>query len=415
MWITNGGIANVHIVFAKIDDDKNLSAFIIDANSEGIEIGVDEEKMGIKGSSTTQVYYNNVKVPVENLLGERNEGFKIALNILNLGRLKLGGATIGAAKGVIDYSVKYANERKQFKTPIAQFGAIKHKLAQMAILTYAGESLSYRIAQNIDDSIDAFVAQGMDKGKAELEALRQYAIECSIAKVFGSEALDYVVDEGVQIYGGMGYSAETPVERAFRDARINRIFEGTNEINRMVMVGEVLKRAMKGEIDILHPAMAVAKELTGIPDFGSTTQDYFEVKKSVIQNFKKAFLMVSGAAVQKFMDKLDHEQELLFAAADMMMLIYAVESFTLRVEKLQAEKGEDKVALLKDMLDIFLCDSAAQMKKLGDDALYSFAEGNERMGMLMGMKRFTKVEGVNVVALRRRIADKLIEENRYAF
>ena len=415
MWITNGGIADVHIVYAKIEDDKNLSAFIVESAWEGITIGAEEEKMGIKGSSTVQIYYNNVKVPVENLLGDRDGGFKIALNILNLGRLKLGVATIGAAKGVISYAVQYANERKQFKTPIAQFGAIKHKLAEMAIQTYAGECMGYRISQNIDDAIDGYIADGMDKGKAALEGLRQFAIEASISKVLGSEILDYVVDEGVQIYGGMGYSAETPVERAYRDSRINRIFEGTNEINRMVMVGELLKRAFKGELDVLGPAKAVGEELMGIPDFGDTTQDYFELKKKAVKNFKKAILMVAGAAAQKYGDKLQNEQELLFAAADMLMLTYAAESFMLRVEKLEHLKGEDKVDLQKLMLDVYMYDVAAKIKKTGDDAVNSFAEGNEKMGMLTGMKRFTKVDGVNVIAARRKIADKIIEENKYPF
>ncbi|NPA69141.1 MAG: acyl-CoA dehydrogenase [Chlorobi bacterium] len=415
MWITNGGIADVHIVYAKIEDDKNLSAFIVEAAWDGITIGAEEEKMGIRGSSTVQIYYNNVKVPVENLLGERNEGFKIALNILNLGRLKLGVATIGAAKGIITYAVQYANERKQFKTPIAQFGAIKHKLAEMTIQTFAGESMGYRISQNIDDAIDGYIAGGMDKGKAALEGLRQFAIEASIAKVLGSEILDYVVDEGVQIYGGMGYSAETPVERAYRDSRINRIFEGTNEINRMVMVGELLKRAFKGELDVLGPAKAVAEELMGIPDFGDTTQDYFELKKKAIKNFKKAILMVAGAAAQKYQDKLQNEQELLFAAADMLMLTYAAESFMLRVEKLEHMKGADKVELQKLMLDVYVYDAAAKIKKFGDDAINSFAEGNEKMGMLTGMKRFTKIDGINVIAARRKIADKVIEENKYPF
>ncbi len=415
MWITNGGIADVHIVYAKIEDDKNLSAFIVEAAWNGITIGAEEEKMGIRGSSTVQIYYNNVKVPVENLLGERNEGFKIALNILNLGRLKLGVATIGAAKGIITYAVQYANERKQFKTPIAQFGAIKHKLAEMTIQTFAGESMGYRISQNIDDAIDGYIAGGMDKGKAALEGLRQFAIEASIAKVLGSEILDYVVDEGVQIYGGMGYSAETPVERAYRDSRINRIFEGTNEINRMVMVGELLKRAFKGELDVLGPAKAVAEELMGIPDFGDTTQDYFELKKKAIKNFKKAILMVAGAAAQKYQDKLQNEQELLFAAADMLMLTYAAESFMLRVEKLEHMKGADKVELQKLMLDVYVYDAAAKIKKFGDDAINSFAEGNEKMGMLTGMKRFTKIDGINVIAARRKIADKVIEENKYPF
>ncbi len=415
MWITNGGIADVHIVFAKIGDDKNLSAFIVDAKSEGVTLGAEEEKMGIRGSSTVQVYYNNVKVPAENLLGDRDGGFKIALNILNLGRIKLGGATVGASKAVIGNAVNYANERKQFKTPISQFGAIKHKLAQMAILTFAGESLTYRAAQNIDDAIDAHIEGGMDKGKASLEGLREYAIEASFSKVFCSESLDYVVDEGVQIYGGMGYSAETPVERAYRDSRINRIFEGTNEINRMVMVGELLKRAMKGEIDILKPAMAVGKELMGIPDFGSTSMDYFENKKKAIVNFKKAILMVAGAAVQKFTNKLDQEQELLFAAADMLMLTYAAESTMLRVEKLMNLRGEEKTALLRDILDVFMYDAAAKIKKTGEDALNFFASGDEKMGMMMGIKRFTKIDGVDVISARRRIADKIIEEGKYPF
>jgi alkylation response protein AidB-like acyl-CoA dehydrogenase len=415
MWITNGGIADLHIVFAKIENDKNLSAFIVESKWEGVTIGAEEEKMGIKGSSTVQVYYENVKVPVENLLGERDGGFKIALNILNLGRLKLGGGTVGAAKAVISSAIGYANERKQFKTPIAQFGAIKHKLAEMAIRTFAAESLVYRAAQNVDDAIDRFISEGMDKGKATLEGLRQYAIEASIAKVYGSEVLDFVVDEGVQIYGGMGYSAETDVERAYRDSRINRIFEGTNEINRMVMVGELLKRAMKGEIDMLTPAMEVAKELTGIPDFGDMTQDYFELKRKAIINFKKAILMVSGAAVQKFTDKIQDEQELLFAASDMLIYTYAAESFMLRVEKIQQMRGENNVELYKKMLDVYFNDVSAHIKKIGDDAIHSFAQGNEKMGMLSGMKRFTKVEGVNVIDARRNIAQKIIEENKYPF
>ncbi|NPA44051.1 MAG: acyl-CoA dehydrogenase [Chlorobi bacterium] len=415
MWITNGGIADLHIVFAKINDDKNLSAFIVESSWDGVTIGADEEKMGIRGSSTVQVYYEDVKVPAENLLGERNEGFKIALNILNLGRLKLGGSTVGASKAVATSAVKYANERKQFKTPISQFGAIKHKLAEMVIRTFAAESIMYRVSQNVDDKIQEHIANGMDKGKASMEGLRQYAVEAAIAKVYGSETLDYVVDEGVQIYGGMGYSAETDVERAYRDARINRIFEGTNEINRMVMVGELLKRAFKGEIDVLGPAMEVGKELMGIPDFGDTTQDYFELKKKALKNFKKAILMVAGAAAQKYQDKLQQEQELLFAVADMLMLTYASESFMLRVEKIQDMKGEDKVELLKLMLDVYFYDVAAAIKKFGDDAVNSFAEGNERMGMLMGMKRFTKVDGVNVIAARRKIANKIIEDNKYPF
>ena len=413
IWITNGGVADVLIVFAKINDDKNLSAFIVEAASKGITLGPDEEKMGIKGSSTVQIYFEDVKVPAENLLGERNGGFKIALNILNLGRIKLSGATVGAGKGVIAHATAYAKERKQFTSAIANFGAIKHKLAEMNIRNYAAESLTYRASQNIDDATEALVGGGMDKGIASVEAMRQYAIEASIAKVFGSEVLDYIVDEGVQIYGGMGYSAETPVERAYRDSRINRIFEGTNEINRMVIVGELLKKAMKGEIDLLGPAMAVAKELMGIPEFGSTTTDYFEGKKKMIVNFKKAILMVAGAAVQTFMDKFADEQEIMLHLADMVCYTYAAESMLLRIEKQQLTHPDKPIDVLKDMADVYFYDVAALIHKHGNDAVNAFAKADERQAMLMGMKRFTKSEQINTVAARRRIADKVIESGKY--
>ncbi|RLD82614.1 MAG: acyl-CoA dehydrogenase [Bacteroidetes bacterium] len=415
MWITNGGIADVLIVFAKVGDDKNLTAFIVDSKSEGVTIGAEEEKMGIRGSSTVQIYFNDVMVPAENMLGDRNGGFKIALYILNLGRIKLGAAVIGGAKGILASAINYANERKQFGQKISSFGAIQYKLAEMAIQIFAAASLTYRASQNIDDEIKSLIDGGMDKAKADIEGIRQYAIEASIAKVFDSEVLDYVADEGVQIYGGMGYSAETPVEKAYRDARINRIFEGTNEINRMVIVGEILKRAFKGEIDLLNPATAVAKELMGIPDFGETSMDYFEEKKKYIKNFKKVILMISGAALQKFGKKLNDEQELLFNAANMLIFTYAAESMMLRIEKLSKIYDEKKIGIYKDMLDIFIYDVAYKINKEGVDGINSFAEGDEKMGMLMGMKRFTKVEGVNVVAARRRIAAKLIDDNKYNF
>jgi len=415
IWITNGGVADLLIVFAKIDDDKNLSAFIVESAYKGVTLGADEEKIGIKGSSTVQVYLDDVKVPVENLLGERNGGFKIALNILNLGRIKLAGATTGAGKGTITNAVNYANERKQFGQPIASFGAIKHKLAEMVIQNFAAESLTYRASQNIEDATQLFIDEGMDKSKATLEGIRQYAIEASIAKVFGSEALDYIVDEGVQIYGGMGYSAETPVEKAYRDSRINRIFEGTNEINRMVIVGELIKRGLKGEIDLLTPAKEVGKELMGIPDFGSPTTDYFEAKRKMIVNFKKSILMVAGSAIQKFMQDISNEQELLINAANMIMWTYAAESMLLRIEKLNGMYDEDKMKLYKDMLDVYMYDVAHKINKEGVDAVNSFGTGDEKQGMLMGMKRFTKAASVNVVAARRRIADKLIEDNKYNF
>ena len=415
MWITNGGIADLFIVFAKINDDKNLSAFIVERNSEGLTIGAEEDKMGIRGSSTVQVFFDNVKVPAENLLGDRDGGFKIALYILNLGRIKLAGAAIGASKATVGVSVQYANERKQFGTFISNFGAIKHKLAEMAIRTFATESLTYRASQNIDDAIAALVAAGTDKGRASIEGLRQYGIEASIAKVFGSETLDFVVDEGVQIHGGMGYSAETAVERAYRDSRINRIFEGTNEINRMVVVGELLKRGMKGELDLLTPAKAVASELMGIPDFGSTTADYYEEKHKMIINFKKAILMVAGAALQKFTTSLQNEQEIMMNVADMLMYTYAAESTLLRVEKLSTMYNEKKHAIYKDILDVMLYDNAARINKIGVDAVNAFAEGDEQAGMLMGMKRFTKAAPVNVVAARRRIAGQIIEAGKYNF
>lgn len=413
MWITNAGVADLFIVFAKIDDDKNLSAFIIERNTPGFTIGEEEDKMGIRGSSTTQIFFDNAKISAENLLGERNHGFKIALYILNLGRIKLAGACVGASKATIGISVQYANERKQFGTSISNFGAIKYKLAEMAIRTFATESLTYRASQNIDDAIEELKNEGVEKGMAMVEGIRQYAIEASIAKVFGSEALDYVVDEGVQIHGGMGYSAEMLVERAYRDSRINRIFEGTNEINRMVTVGELLKRGMKGEIDLLTPAKEVAKELMGIPDFGNTTMDYFENNHKVIVNFKKSILMVAGAALQKFTTEFQNEQEILMNVADMLMYTYAAESMMLRVEKLNGMYDEEKMKLYKNMLDVFMYDTASRINKIGVDAVNSFAESDERQAMLMGMKRFTKVNPVNVRDARRMIADKLIEDNRY--
>ncbi len=415
MWITNGGIADLFIVFAKIDDDKNLSAFIIEADKDGITVNAEEEKMGIKGSSTTQIFFNNVKVPAENLLGERNGGFKIALYVLNIGRIKLAGGAIGACKAVIDYTVNYANERKQFKTLISSFGAIKYKLAQQALLTYATESATYRASQNIEDAIKGYIAEGMAEGPAYLEGIKEFAIEAAMMKVFASESLDYVVDEGVQIHGGMGYSAETKVEKAYRDARINRIFEGTNEINRLLSVEMLLRKAFSGQLNLLKPAKAVADELLDIPDFGSGAEGYYEEKHRYIKNFKKAILLVSGAALQKFQAKLDEKQELIMNAADMLIQAYVAESMVLRVQKLESMKGADAVKLYKDMVDIFVYDAASKIFKNGTDGVNSFAEGDEQVAMLMGLKRFTKVAPVNVMEARRRIADKIIEENKYSF
>ena len=312
MWITNGGFADIFIVFAKIEDDKNLSAFIVEKAFGGITMNEEEKKMGIKGSSTRQIFFDDCKVPVENMLSERGNGFKIALNILNVGRIKLGVAALGGVKAGISAAVQYANERKQFGQPIAQFGAIKHKIAEMVVKTYASEAGHYRAGQNIDDAYNAFVEAGMEPAQARLNSLEEFAIECAILKVHGSEVLDFAVDEAVQIGGGMGYSADGPFERGYRDARINRIFEGTNEINRMLTVDMLLKRAMKGSLDLMGPAQAVASELISIPDFSTGDNDIFFAKeKKVLANLKKSGLMVAGAAVQKLMQKLSEEQEIL--------------------------------------------------------------------------------------------------------
>lgn len=420
MWITNGGFADLYIVFAKIDEagqtDKNLSAFIVERTYEGITMNEPEHKMGIKGSDTRQIFFNDVKVPVENLLSERGNGFKIAVNILNIGRIKLGVAAVGGAKEVINNAIRYSNERKQFKTAISQFGAIKHKLAEMAVKVYASESASYRAGQNIDDMIEDLKANGMADGPAKLKALEQFAIECAIMKVHGSEALDYVVDEGVQVYGGMGYSADAPMDRAYRDARINRIFEGTNEINRMLVVDMLLKRAMKGELDLMGPAMAVSKEIMSIPDFGADEEEgLFIAEKKVLRNLKKAALMVSGAGVQKFMMKLSDEQEILMNVADMVIEIYAAESVLLRVEKLIGIKGESALELQKDLALVYLHEAVEKVNNAGRAAITSFAEGDELRVMLMGLKRFTKIEPMNLKNARRRIADAMIEENKYIF
>ncbi len=420
MWITNGGFADLFIVFAKIEEngetDKNLSAFLVEKTFGGITMNEPEKKLGIKGSDTRQVFFNDCQVPVENLLSSRGNGFKIAVNILNIGRIKLGVAVLGGAKGSLDQAVKYANERKQFGISISRFGAIKHKLGEMATRIYASETACYRAGQNIDDAIADLQGGGMSEADAKLKGVEQFAIECAITKVHGSEVLDYVVDEGVQIYGGMGYSADAPMERAYRDSRINRIFEGTNEINRLLIVDMLLKRAMKGQLDLMGPAQAVSKEIMSIPDFGAEDDDaLFAKEKKLLKNLKKAALMIAGAAVQKFMMKLSHEQEILMDVADMIIEIYVAESVLLRVEKLIGIKGEEAVALQKDMALVYLHDAVDKINSAGRSAITSFAEGDELRVMLMGLKRFTKIDPINLKDARRRIADAMLAENRYIF
>lgn len=415
MWITNGGFADIFIVFAKIDDDANLTAFIVEREFGGITMNPEEHKMGIKGSSTRQVFFNDCQVPVENMLSDRQNGFKIAVNILNIGRIKLAAAAIGASKAVIDTAVNYSNERVQFDRQISKYGAIRYKLAEMATKVYAVESANYRAGQNIDDAFDALVAAGMDEGKAKLKSTEQFAVECAILKVWGSEALDYVVDEGVQIYGGMGFSADAPMDRAYRDARINRIFEGTNEINRLLTVDMMLKRAMKGELDLMTPATAVAAELMSIPEFGEEDDTLFAAEKKIIKNLKKATLMVAGAAVQKLMMSLSKEQEILMNIADMASYVYVAESAMLRTEKLVSMRRAEACEGQLNMMRIYFVEAVDAIQKAGKEALWAFAEGDEQRMMMVGLRRFTKMEAFNVKEARQKVAQQLIAANKYCY
>jgi alkylation response protein AidB-like acyl-CoA dehydrogenase len=415
MWITNGGFADIFTVFAKIDNDENLSAFIVEKTFPGISLNPEEHKMGIKGSSTRQVFFNDCKVPVENLLSDRQNGFKIAVNILNLGRIKLAGAALGGSKETTSRSVQYANERQQFGRPISKYGAIRYKLAEQAIRIFSSESATYRCSQNIEDATKSLIAGGMDEAKAKLKGVEQFAVEAAILKVHASEVLDYVVDEGVQIYGGMGYSAEAPMDRSYRDARINRIFEGTNEINRMLTVDMMLKRAMKGELDLMTPAQQVAGELVSIPDFSTSEETLFSKEKKYISNFKKATLMIAGSAVQKLMMQLGKEQEILMNIADMLIEVYVSESVQLRVEKAVTLKGEAACKEQLEIMRVYINDAADRIHKSGKEAINTFTAGDEQRMMLVGLKRFTKTEPINTTEARRTISAKLIAENKYCF
>ncbi len=411
-WITNGGFADVYTVFAKVDGDK-FSAFIIERGFEGFSQGPEEHKMGIKGSSTVQLYFQDCKVPVENLLGEVGKGHVIAFNILNIGRLKLCAAALGGAKRAASTSIQYAITREQFKTSISNFGAIKNKIAEMAIQIWVCESALYRTARWIDDKEHELLQAGKPFNEALLGAAEEYAIECAMLKVFGSEVLDFVVDEGVQIHGGNGFSDEYVISKAYRDSRINRIYEGTNEINRLLTVDMVLKRAMKGRLDIMGPAMSVQKELMSIPDFGSTNDEAFAKEKKLVSSFKKAILMTAGAAVQKLMMQIEHEQEILMNIADMAIETFNAESALLRAIKLADQKGEDNCRFELDVTRTYLYDAADKINKYGKDAINAFAEGDEQRMMLLGLKRFTKAEPFNSKEARRRIADKLINDGKY--
>lgn len=412
-WITNGGFADVFTVFAKVDGDK-FTAFIVERDYEGFTRGSEEQKMGIKGSSTVQLYFQDCKVPVENVLGEVGRGHIIAFNILNIGRYKLCAAAVGASKSVVELSLQYALNREQFKQPIANFGAIQHKLAEMAIRTWVAESSTFRISNMIGEKKNELLDFGQPFNTAFLGAAEEYAIECAMLKVFGSELLDYCVDEGVQIHGGNGFSDEYEISKSYRDSRINRIFEGTNEINRLLTVDMMLKRAMKGQLDLMGPAMAVSRELMSIPSFEEDDAP-FAKERNIIGNFKKAILMVAGAAVQKLMMNLDKEQELLMNIADMAIYTFTAESALLRVMKMADLYGENAVSIQKDIVSTYLYDTADNINKAGKDALNAFAEGDELRMMHIGLKRFTKTDSFNTKAARRRIAEKMIEERNYCF
>jgi alkylation response protein AidB-like acyl-CoA dehydrogenase len=418
MWISNAGFCNLMIVFARIEDDKNITGFIVENDpSNGISMGDEEHKLGIRSSSTRQVFFNETKVPVENMLAGRGEGFKIAMNALNVGRIKLAAACLEAQRRTISGAVNYANERVQFKTPISSFGAIQAKIAEMATNAYAGESATYRAASDIENRINIRVSEGNSHQEAELKGVEEFAIECSILKVAVSEDVQACTDEGIQIFGGMGFSEDAPMESAWRDARIARIYEGTNEINRMLSFGMLVKKAMKGHVDLLGPAMAVAEELMGIPSFD--IPDYSELfaeEKEMIAKLKKVFLMVAGAAVQKYGPELESHQQLLMAASDILIEIYMAESTILRTEKLAKKEGEDKVQEQIAMAKLYLYHAVDIVNQKGKEGIVSFAEGDEQRMMLMGLKRFTKYTNMpNVIGLREKIAAKIISENKYAF
>jgi alkylation response protein AidB-like acyl-CoA dehydrogenase len=405
-WITNGGFADVYTVFAKIDG-VHFTAFILERGMEGFTQGPEEHKMGIKGSSTVQLYFQDCKVPVENVLGEIGKGHVIAFNILNIGRLKLCAATLGGAKKCLEHTIQYAKTREQFKKPIAEFGAIQQKLAEMTIRNWVAEAGLYRASMWIQQKEEELLAAGKPVNEALLAAAEEYSIECAMIKVFGSELLDYVVDESLQVHGGNGFSDEYNVSRAYRDSRINRIYEGTNEINRLLTVDMVLKRAMKGRLDLMGPAMAVQKELMSIPEFGNSDDSVFAEERKAIQQFKKSILMVAGAAVQKLMMKLESEQEILMHIADMAIETFHAESGMLRAMKLVEQKGEANAAYELDIARTYLYDAADKINKSGKDAINAFASGDEQRMMLLGLKRFTKVAPFNTKDARRRIAAKL--------
>ena len=414
IWISNAGFAHVFIVFARIEDDKNITGFVFEKDKvDGLTLNPEEAKLGIRSSSTRQVFYNKVKVHKSAMLGKRGEGFKIAMNSLNVGRIKLGVAVIGAAKKIINYAVSYANERKQFNTQISSFGAIQFKLAEMATKTYVADAGNYRSGQNIEDNIARLEAKGLSTQDAKLQGVEEYSIECAILKVFCSEVVQYVSDEAVQIYGGMGFSAESEVEACYRDARISRIYEGTNEINRLLIVKMILKKGIMGEIDLMNPAKEVIKEIMTIPSFDSPKNELFEEEKKVLANLKKAILMVAGTASEKLGNKLKDEQEIMMNISEMIIDTYMLESALLKTEKILSKDGREKHEEKISICINFLHHVIEKVSKNGKEAIYAILQGDEQKILLMGLKRFTKVSAVNLKEHRRLIAKKLIDENKY--
>lgn len=411
MWISNGNFADFYIVFAKVDGEKKkFSAFMVE-RSENCRPGAEEHKMGIRSSSTTPLILSDARTPVENLIGEVGDGAKIAFNILNVGRFKLGASVTGGAKLAIHHAIKYANEREQFKVPIATFGAIKHKLAEMAIRTWVAESITYRTV----GMIDAMIGDGLDNIN-KLRSIEEYAVESSINKVFCSEVLDYVVDEMVQIYGGAGYSADYPAEKAYRDARINRIFEGTNEINRMLIPGMLLKKAMKGELGLLKAATALQDEILNPQMSFDEDTETLATELKLARNAKKVALMVLGSAAQKYMAELKDQQEILMGCADIIMQAYAMETAVLRAKKLADKNGEDAAKKYIDAAGVFCNDAIQKVEATAKNTIAGFATGDEMKMMLVALKRFTKNNSpINTIIARQRIADGLIQANTYNF
>jgi alkylation response protein AidB-like acyl-CoA dehydrogenase len=415
MWITNGGFADLLTVFAKIDNDRVLSAFLVEADWEGITMNPEENKMGIKGSSTRQIFFNDVKVPVENLLGRRGEGFRIALNILHIGRIKLGATVIGGMRRSINHSVSYANERKQFGSPLSDFGAIKYKMGEQVIRMFATESAVYRASKDMDDTINQMIKDGKSYGASNIEGVAEFEPECALLKVYGSESLDYIVDEMVQIFGGMGFSAEAPADRSYRDSRINRIFEGTNEINRLITVDSILKKGMKHKINLFEAAKELVDNSGKLESVNFNEGDYYENHHKLVRNLKNIVLLLLPEIQDTFKRKLMFEEEILMNLSDIMMNVYALESTLLRVEKLDKKSMKSDISYYKNMLDVLAHDTVGRVYKSAFDLIGSFAEGEKKSGLLSPLQKLTFIEPINVKELRRNIADKLIDDGVYKF